>query len=216
MTARFTRSLAAVADALDVGNDPSRTVIHPHAQQVKPRRRDDGLAVGRLLGVEPLPARHGDHAGGNTVRVAGTTAGGAPNLDYVDVAASGPAPIEIQAETCTISQGMVESNHLGFTGTGFVNGDNVVGSYVECTLSVASPGSFSLTIRYSNGTTTARPMDITVNGALVGTPSFGSTVTWDDWANASLAVDLNAGANAIRLTATTVNGGPNLDRITLS
>jgi alpha-L-fucosidase len=155
-------------------------------------------------------------AGVNTIRVTATTAGGAANLDYVDVApAGGSTPVEVQAEACTISQGVVESNHTGFTGTGFVNGDNVVGAYVECTVNAATAGPSALTVRYANGTTTSRPMTVTVNGTAVSTPSFGSTTTWDSWANASLTVNLNAGANAVRLTSTTVNGGPNLDRLTV-
>ena len=35
-----------------------------------------------------------------------------------------------EAENATISQGAVNSDHAGFTGTGFVNYDNLTGSYV--------------------------------------------------------------------------------------
>ena len=62
------------------------------------------------------------------------------------------------------SQGLVESNHAGFTGTGFVNYNNVVGSYVEWTVTAATPGNVGFEIRYANGTTANRPMDISVNG----------------------------------------------------
>ncbi|NUR92625.1 MAG: carbohydrate-binding protein, partial [Nonomuraea sp.] len=44
---------------------------------------------------------------------------------------------------------------------------------------------------------------------------FGPTANWDTWATKTVTVPLNAGTNTIRLTATTANGGPNLDRITL-
>ncbi|NUT33295.1 MAG: carbohydrate-binding protein [Hamadaea sp.] len=151
-------------------------------------------------------------AGANTVRVTGTTAGGAPNLDFVDVAAAGPAPVEIQAETCTILQGVVESNHAGFTGTGFVNGDNVAGSGVEC--SVSGPVG-SLAVRYANGTTADRPMAVTVDGVAAGTLTFAPTGAWTTWTSASLPVTASAGTHLIRLTATTATGGPNLDRLTI-
>ncbi|GLZ29339.1 hypothetical protein Lesp02_15290 [Lentzea sp. NBRC 105346] len=128
----------------------------------------------------------------------------APSADY-------------QAENATISQGVVESNHTGFTGTGFVNYDNVTGSYVEFTVDAAAAGSATLTFRYSNGTTTNRPMDITVNGALaVDELGFAGTSTWDTWQTVTRTVALNAGTNKIRATATTANGGPNLDKITVS
>ncbi|HZM75986.1 MAG TPA: glycosyl hydrolase family 28 protein [Candidatus Limnocylindrales bacterium] len=150
------------------------------------------------------------NAGSNVVRVTGTTANGAPNLDYVDVA--GPAPTEIQAEACTISQGVVESNHAGFTGTGFVNGDNVAGSFIECTAPVAAT---SLVVRYANGTTTARPMDVSIDGVNVGTLTGVPTGAWTTWIDGTIATSIAAGS-LIRLTATTANGGPNLDRITIS
>ncbi len=51
------------------------------------------------------------------------------------------APTDYQAEDATISQGVVESNHAGYTGTGFVNYDNLVGSYVEWTVTATGrPG----------------------------------------------------------------------------
>jgi len=153
------------------------------------------------------------NAGNNVVRVTGTTAGGAPNLDYVDVESSGPAPVDYQAENCTISQGVVESNHAGFTGTGFVNGDNVVGSYVEC--SVTGPAT-NLVVRFANGTTLDRPMAITLDGAAVSTPAFGPTGAWTTWTTVTVPVSVGSGTHLIRLTSTTANGGPNLDRITLS
>jgi len=155
------------------------------------------------------------NAGSNTVRATGTTVNGPPNLDWFEVDVAAPAT-EYQAENATIFQGVVEANHLGFTGTGFVNYNNVAGSYLEWAVTAASAGSANLTIRYSNGTTTNRPMDITVNGVLVaGGMSFGGTTNWDTWANRTVTATLTAGTNTVRATATTANGGPNVDRLTL-
>jgi hypothetical protein len=155
------------------------------------------------------------HAGANTVRIAAATAGGNPNLDYLDAVAAGPAPVDYQAEDCTVSQGAVESNHAGYTGTGFVNGDNVAGAYVECTATVAAAGQRTVTVRFANGTTSARPMAVTVNGAAPVTLSFPPTANWDTWATAELTATLVAGPNTVRLSATTANGGPNLDRLSV-
>jgi chitinase len=156
------------------------------------------------------------NAGSNTIRLAGTTANGDANIDFLDFEVAAGSP-EVQAETCTISQGVVESNHLGFTGTGFVNYDNVTGSYVQCTVTAASAGSHTITFRAANGTTVNRPMSVTVNGTVVASSlSFGSTGTWDTWQDVTTTANLTAGANTIRATATTVNGGPNLDRVTIA
>ncbi|WP_020525369.1 carbohydrate-binding protein [Catelliglobosispora koreensis] len=155
------------------------------------------------------------NAGVNTVRLTSTTAGGVANTDYLDVttAGGGPAPTEYQAENAVIGQGVVESNHAGFTGTGFVNGDNVVGSYVQ--FSVTGPAT-SLKIRFANGTATARPMDLSVDGAAPTSVNFAGTGAWTTWTEVTVPVSLAAGTHTIRLTASTANGGPNLDRITLS
>ncbi len=147
-------------------------------------------------------------AGANAIRLTSTTAAGGPNLDCMDVQepTGGGGATDYQAETATISQGVVESNHTGFTGTGFVNLDNVVGSYVEFT--VVGPVS-NLAIRYANGTTTNRPMS--VNGTTV---DFPGTSAWTTWVTANVPITLGEGTHTVRLSSTTANGGPNLDRIT--
>ncbi len=57
-------------------------------------------------------------------------------------------------------------------------------------------------------------MTITVNGKAVATgKSFPGTGAWSTWQDATLNTTLVAGSNTIRATATTANGGPNLDRL---
>lgn len=142
-----------------------------------------------------------------------TTANGAPNLDYLDVVTDLSPLNRYEAESATISQGVVESNHAGFTGSGFVNYDNIVGSFVEFTVNVPQAGSSTLQLRFANGTTVNRPMAITVNGTSIGTVNFAGTGDWANWVSVNTPVNLNAGNNTIRATATTANGGPNLDHI---
>jgi polygalacturonase len=154
-------------------------------------------------------------AGANTIRATATTVNGGPNLDFLETA-SAPAPppptTRYEAEDATISQGVVESNHTGFSGTGFVNYTNVAGSYVQWTVTATAAGTATLALRYANGTTTDRPMDISVNGTVIASGvSFPSTGVWDTWQTATLTASLNAGTNTVRATATTANGGPNVD-----
>jgi glucose/arabinose dehydrogenase len=153
-------------------------------------------------------------AGANTVRVVSASVNGGPNVDSLDAEVS--ATTDYQAENANISQGVVESNHAGYTGAGFVNLDNVVGSYVQFSVSATTAGPASLVFRFANGTTTDRPMDIAVNGAVVAAGrSFPGTGAWTTWVDGSLNVTLVAGTNTVRVTSTTVNGGPNLDRLTV-
>ncbi|EFL35745.1 oxidoreductase [Streptomyces viridochromogenes DSM 40736] len=127
---------------------------------------------------------------------------------------SARAATDYQAEDATISQGAVATNHTGYTGTGFVDYTNVTGSYVEFTVSATAAGTSSLALRYANGTSVNRPMDISVGGTVVASGvSFPGTADWDTWATKTVNVPLKAGSNKIRATATTDSGGPNLDRV---
>ncbi|MFI6318023.1 glycoside hydrolase family 88 protein [Nonomuraea sp. NPDC050556] len=119
-----------------------------------------------------------------------------------------------EAENATIVQGVVESNHAGYTGTGFVNYDNVAGSSVQWTISSTEERPVTLVVRYANGTTANRPLSISVNGAAT-TVDFPGTGAWTTWRTATLAATLNAGTNTVTATATTANGGPNVDSLSV-
>jgi Fungal chitosanase of glycosyl hydrolase group 75/Carbohydrate binding module (family 6) len=128
-----------------------------------------------------------------------------------------PSGTTFEAETGTLSAGgTFDSNHVGFTGTGFANTANAVGAYVEIPVTAATAGTKSLSVRYSDGTTAARPATISVNGTSRGTLNFPTTANWDTWATASMSVPLTAGTNIIRVTATTAGGTANIDSVTIS
>ncbi|MEU9886633.1 PQQ-dependent sugar dehydrogenase [Sphaerisporangium sp. NPDC051011] len=155
-------------------------------------------------------------AGANKIRLTAAGAGGNPNLDWleVDVAA---ASTDYQAENAQLSQANVATNHTGYTGTGFVDYVNTVGGYVQFSVTAAAAGPASLTFRYANGTAVDRPLDVTVNGTLVASGlSFPATANWDTWQSRAVNATLNAGANTVRATAITADGGPNLDKLTVA
>ncbi|KOX16898.1 chemotaxis protein [Saccharothrix sp. NRRL B-16348] len=140
------------------------------------------------------------------------------SVPTVPTAAADVAPAAVtehQAESATISHGLVESNHAGFTGSGFVNYDNESGAYVEFTVTAATAGPATLSFRYANGTTANRPVTVTVNGSAGASVAFPGTGAWSTWGTGSATASLAAGANRVRVTATTANGGPNLDRLTV-
>lgn len=118
-----------------------------------------------------------------------------------------------EAENGSFSAGStVDTNHPGYSGTGFVNTGNATGAYVEWTVTSASARTVSLQFRYSNGTATDRSADISVNGTTVSAGrSFPGTGSWDAWADNTLSVPLTAGTSTVRVTATTADGDANLD-----
>jgi len=129
--------------------------------------------------------------------------------------------VVIQAENNCGFAGTIDNNHLGFTGTGFANLTNNNTAGITFALSSTTVQNLSITFRYSDGTTTARPMLLSRISPTVSTPvtvNFGVTTNWDTWATITVTVSLVAGNNLISLvpTGTNTNGGPNLDDITFT
>ncbi|GAA0589574.1 carbohydrate-binding protein [Kribbella sandramycini] len=130
---------------------------------------------------------------------------------------SEPGPVVYEAEDAAITAGVVESNHTGFTGRGFVNYNNAVGSAVEWTVTAAKAGPATVELRYANGTTANRAMNVSVNGTVVSPAlAFAGTGAWTNWQTKTITVNLVAGSNKIKAVATTANGGPNVDKVTVS
>lgn len=128
-----------------------------------------------------------------------------------------PTGTLFEAETGTLSAGgTFDSNHAGFTGTGFANPANAAGAYVDIPITPAAAGTKTLTFRYADGTTAARPATISVNGTSRGTLDFPATANWDTWSTASISVPLAAGTNTIRVAGTTATGVPNIDSVTVT
>lgn len=122
------------------------------------------------------------------------------------------ATTRYEAETSpAICTGAVETEYAGYSGSGFCNGTNATGAYAQFTVSAPASGTATLSVRFANGTTTARPADIIVNGSTVSSASFESTGTWTGWTTKTLTVPVNAGSNTVRLNPTSANGLPNVD-----
>jgi endo-1,4-beta-D-glucanase Y len=71
-------------------------------------------------------------------------------------------------------------------------------------------------LRFANGTSTNRPMSVSVNGTVVAADvAFPGTGNWDTWQAVSVPAVLRSGVNTVRAAATTASGGPNLDKLTV-
>ncbi|WP_117215034.1 GDSL-type esterase/lipase family protein [Allorhizocola rhizosphaerae] len=122
------------------------------------------------------------------------------------------APTRYEAETAPATcSGTIDSNHAGYSGTGFCNADNVIGAAAQFTVNAGAAGTATLGVRFANGTTANRPADVLVNGARAVGATFAATGAWTAWTTATLTVSVNAGANTIRFSPTTAAGLPNID-----
>ena len=127
------------------------------------------------------------------------------------------APIRHEAEVAPATcDGLIESNHAGFSGSGFCNANNAVGAAAQFTVNASASGSATIAIRFANGGTANRPADIIVNGSTVQAASaFDPTGAWTTWVTKTLTASLNGGNNTIRLSPTTANGLANIDYLDL-
>jgi hypothetical protein len=123
------------------------------------------------------------------------------------------APARYEAENGRIAYASVAADHPGYSGTGFVDFDSRAGGSVEWTVTASAAGWSELRVRYANGSRAERPMRLTVNGEPLDILYFGTTGGWDTWRDYTTTPLLAAGANTVRLTATTGRGGPNVDRL---
>ncbi len=122
-----------------------------------------------------------------------------------------------EAEEASLYHAVTEVKNSGFTGDSYVNFDNETGSYIEFTVSMAESGEQTLTFRYANNGTSARPMSVSLEGNSTGqTLTFSLTGDWTNWQTESIVLDLPKGISKLRLTSAASEGGPNLDNMEVS
>ncbi len=128
---------------------------------------------------------------------------------------STPVTLTIQENEngfCSVD-GTVDSDHSGYTGTGFANTDNASGNGVTWSVNVPSAQNCQVVWGYSNGGATDRTAQIMVNGSVaVSSFSMPSTGSWDTWNETSQqSISLPAGTSLVRLQATNSSGLSNID-----
>ncbi len=106
---------------------------------------------------------------------------------------------------------VTETTNAGYTGTAYVNPNNMVGSFIEWTVNVDTDGKYRLTFAYANGGTETRTTAIAVNDNEVLSRLQFPITSWTDWSEVSVVVELNVGDNKIKATGVTENGGANVD-----
>ena len=119
----------------------------------------------------------------------------------------------LEAEEAESSGLQTSAIHTGYFGTGFADYLHSTGDYLEWTVKVPTAGMYNLGFRYALGTSSDRPLEIKVNGAVnqVGL-SFPTTDNWANWSLVSTSASLNAGENTVRATAIG-SSGANVDRL---
>ncbi|HEX6445686.1 MAG TPA: carbohydrate-binding protein [Streptosporangiales bacterium] len=183
--------------------------------------RPDGVIVKPDVPLVPTDATYIAQASGEQpAMVAAThTDHGAVRDGYVYAYARNitlPTPdATYQAEDAQLDGPEVGTDHTGYTGSGFADYQHDSGDSVTWTVQAPSDGTYTLLFRYANGGTGDRPLDVTVDGSDAGAQPFGPTGGWDAWLDQTVTVDLHAGSNTVKATATGASGA-NIDYLGVS
>ncbi|MDY7231010.1 family 43 glycosylhydrolase [Hyalangium rubrum] len=130
-------------------------------------------------------------AGDNTIRFSKGTS--YAELDYVELN-------RYEAENATLNRASVRFAVGGASSERVVGGIDFSDSWVEFrNVTVPSAGAYQLRVRFANGSTATSSHYVSVNGGASTALSYAKT-GWDNWTLATIAVNLNAGSNTIRLT----------------
>lgn len=122
-----------------------------------------------------------------------------------------------QAETADLFKAVTETKNAGYIGESYINFDNETGSYLELRIGLVNSGEQSIQIRFANGSSSARPMKLTLNDSvIIESLDFLPTGDWTKWDTLSVSGVFNAGINRLRLTSVGSDGGPNVDQFEIS
>ncbi len=119
-------------------------------------------------------------------------------------------------DACSVDGIQLESINQGFSGAGYVNTDNSMGSSITWILNSAASQTATLSFRFANGGNNARDGRLIVNQAPAGTLSLPATGAWTTWLQSTVNVNLEEGDNEIVLEAITPDGLANIDVLSFS
>ncbi len=115
----------------------------------------------------------------------------------------------------------LDMEHAGANADAYVDMGGI-DSWVEFNINadagaLSSGNTCKLSFRYANGASnrSSRQCIVSVNSNIIGKLTFSTTISWTHWSYEDIDVICMSGTNKVRLTATTTEGGPNLDSMTL-
>lgn len=112
------------------------------------------------------------------------------------------------------ADGVIEDEHEGFFGIGYINSDNDNGAAIEWQVNAEEAINSEAIIRFANAST-ARGATLVVNGNSGSAVVYNLNTTdgWTDWTEESQEIVLLRGINWLVLSADTSAGLPNIDSI---
>ncbi|MBX2813875.1 MAG: pectate lyase [Myxococcales bacterium] len=138
-----------------------------------------------------------------------------PILLAAQVASANTVIIQENSPGFCDMEGSIDSNHSGFSGTGFVNTNNSSGSGIEWGIQ-GEAGEYTIVWQFANGSTDNRTAVLMANGQQQTSIDFNGTGTWASWSPSSVSVNLESGFKTLRLEANQGSGLANIDSIQIT
>lgn len=123
-----------------------------------------------------------------------------------------------EAETGTTRVGVTtNTDHTGYTGTGFVDGFGDTGDSITFTVSAPESRRYGVVPTWSAATSSTATRTVTVDGVNIGKLKLPSTPNWNTWSSeAGLPTYLSAGSHTIKISVEASDSGfVNFDSLTL-
>lgn len=145
-----------------------------------------------------------------------------PSLNYWDMiyvkrSLNTPINNQYEAESAIKTNVTTNTNHTGYTGTGFVDSFAEQGDEVTFQVNISSAGNHTLNFRYANNTGYTSTRHVYVDGAYVGVLQMQNLSNWDTWNTASLSTNLTTGVHTVAIYYDTTDGHAiNLDNLTVN
>lgn len=112
-------------------------------------------------------------------------------------------------------EGVLETDHLGFSGEGYANSDNRVGAELLWHLRTDAAGSYRIQLRYANGSNANRNAVVSVNQLESAGLDFAPTNAWTDWQQVAATINLEYGSNLVSLRSLGDQGLANIDELVI-
>ena len=104
-------------------------------------------------------------------------------------------------------EGSTETESNGYIGKGYFDFKNSTSSFATWLVKSPKEDSITLSIRYANGDSVSRDMELVVNDKEIGIVKMGKTGSWSAWNTSSVKIKLKKGKNSITLKSTVVQFG---------
>lgn len=122
----------------------------------------------------------------------------------------------VQGENFCIAEGIAETKNAGYLGAAYLNFNGSNGVTAMWALYAQTAEEVTLSVRYANGATVDRPMEILQNGvSALSSISFPATGAWTTWDVVEFKLALDVGRNEIQFRSLGTDG-PNIDQISFS